>query len=356
MGPDTCISERIDGMHDMTTALSRGIRRAATRCCALALGVAWAASVCAQPLASAGHSSLERGRVIFERYCVTCHGADGRAETLVAQELVPRPRSFVDPVDMARVTMERMYRATKGGKPGTSMAGWEEILTEPQIGDVIDYVRSLTPERDARSLSGDRLSVEIGARIYKRDCASCHGLTGRADTEIARVLSPRPRSFVDPIQMARVNDGRMYATIYSGKPGTAMGGWRDLISPQEIVDVMRYVRTLVPPLPAGMDAARLDLRVGEEIYGRHCAQCHGGDGTGRTRLGQQLSPRPRDFTEPAVLNEKTDQQLTQSISHGVDGTAMAPWNSVLNKEDIRRVIAFIRQQFGKAGPHASSGK
>jgi cbb3-type cytochrome c oxidase subunit III len=308
------------------------------------LGLAWAAAVAAQP---AGGSALERGRILYEQHCTTCHGIDGKADTPVARMLVPRPRNFSDPIDMARVTIERMYRAIKDGRPGTAMAGWEEILSEPEIGDLIDYVRSLTPVRDARSLSGDQLSQEIGARIYKRDCASCHGLNGRADTDMARALTPPPQNFVDPLLMARLDNGRMFAAISRGRPGTAMGGWRDLLSPQEIVDLMRYVRTLQQPLPRGMDGNQLDLRVGQQVFERYCVLCHGPDGDGHTPLGQQLVPHPRDFTQAVVMNAKTDQQLAQAISHGVAGSAMAPWDGVLSREDIRRVIAYIRQTFGK---------
>ena len=33
-------------------------------------------------------------------------------------------------------------------------------------------------------------------RIYAAECALCHGETGRADTDMARMLSVKPRSFV----------------------------------------------------------------------------------------------------------------------------------------------------------------
>jgi mono/diheme cytochrome c family protein len=203
-------------MHVVKASAARAFIRARIVPGALAIGLLWAIAVSAQPMA-AGGSPLERGRTVYEQHCTTCHGADGRAETPVARMLVPRPRNFADPVEMARVTIERMYRAIKDGRPGTAMAGWEEILSEPEIGDLIDYVRSLAPARDARSLTGDQLSQEIGARIYKRNCASCHGLTGRADTEMARVLNPPPQSFVDPVLMARIDNGRMFAAISRGR-------------------------------------------------------------------------------------------------------------------------------------------
>src|SRR3954468_10148343 len=36
-----------------------------------------------------------------------------------------------------------------------------------------------------------------GARLYAENCASCHGVTGLADTPTARQLQPRPVAFAD---------------------------------------------------------------------------------------------------------------------------------------------------------------
>lgn len=310
----------------------------------LMLGVSliWATPLAAQPSPLSAH---ERGKALFERNCAVCHGNDGQADTPVGRLLTPRPRNFADPIEMARLTVDRIYRAIKDGRPGTAMAAWKEVLSESEVGDVIDYVRSFSSTAKAAPLSSERLSIEVGRRIYQKECAYCHGVDGRADTEVAKVLNPPPRSFADPVVMARLDDGRMYMAIYRGRPGTAMGGRGELLAPAEIIDVMRYLRTLVRPLPAGMTPAQLDTRVGEQIYRQHCIACHGEQGDGRTSLGQHLVPAPRDFTRTREMASIGDNQLAQAITHGVAGTAMAPWDGVLNKEDIRRVILFIRQSF-----------
>jgi len=287
-----------------------------------------------------------RGKVVFERNCSVCHGVDGRATAPVSQLLTPPPRNFADPVEMGRVTTDRMYRAIKEGRPGTAMAGWSTVLTEIEIGDVIDYIRGLA---SSAQVTPAKLSLEIGRRIYAKDCASCHGASGRADTEAAKVLKPAPSSLSDPITLARLDDGRLYLAIYRGRPGTAMGGWRDILDPTEIIDLMRYVRTLAAPLPAGMTPAELDVRVGEQIYRSYCVECHGERGNGETPLGAHLSPRPRDFTAKATMASASDEQLSNSITRGRPGTGMAPWEGVLSNDDIRRVVAYIRRFGATAG-------
>jgi mono/diheme cytochrome c family protein len=248
---------------------------------------------------------------------------------------------------MARVTVDRIYRSIKEGKPGTAMAAWKEVFSELEIGDLIDYIHSLLPAKGP-ALSPEQLSLEIGRRLYKQSCVVCHGEDGRADTEAAKVLDPPPRRFTDPIEMARVDDGRMYLAIKRGVHGTGMAGWEHVLGPAEIIDVMRYLRTLVEPLPAGMTQADLDLAVGRQIYEKRCAACHGDKGNGKSRLGRNLVPPPRDFTDAQRMATLSDKDLARAITQGRPGTAMAPWRGLLNAEDVRRVILFIRRTFQRA--------
>ncbi len=308
------------------------------------VGLAWAALPAAQPPPRHTH---ERGKALFQAHCAVCHGVDGRADTPVSRLLDPRPRNFTDPVEMARVSDDRIYRAIKDGRPGTAMAQWAQVLSEIEIGDLLDYIRSFVRSA-APGLSAEQLSIEVGRRIYQKDCAPCHGVDGRGDTEAAKALTPRPGNFTDPIEMARVDDGRLYTAIKLGRPGTAMGGWGELLSPVEIVDLMRYVRSLERPLPPGVMPAGLDVLVGERIYKRHCVPCHGEKGDGQNHLGRALVPRPRNFTDAHAMAHVSDKRMADVIAHGTPGTGMAPWGGILNPEDIRRVILYIRQTFQRA--------
>ncbi len=310
----------------------------------LGVGLAWAAPLAAQP---PSRQAFERGKALFQAHCAVCHGMDGRADTPVSRLLEPRPRNFTDPVEMARVSDDRIYRAIKDGRPGTAMAQWAQVLSEIEIGELIDYIRTLI-RSSAPGLTAEQLSVEVGRRIYQKDCAPCHGLDGRADTQAAKALNPRPGDFTDPIEMARVDDGRLYTAVKLGRPGTAMGGWGELLSPVEIIDLMRYVRSLERPLPPGVKSAGLDVLVGERIYKRHCVPCHGEKGEARTPLGRSLVPHPRDFTDAQAMGRVSDKRMAEVIAHGSPGTGMAPWGGILNPEDIRRVILYIRQTFQHA--------
>ena len=295
---------------------------------------------------AAASSNTVTGKALYEQYCAFCHGVDGRADTAVGRILEPRPRRFADPVEMARITDDQMHKSIKEGIPGTAMAPWGQRLSEPQIGDLIDYIHSLEV-KTGPGASSEQISLEVGRRIYDKECSFCHGLKGGADTDAARVLQPPPRKFADPIEMARVDDGRLYAAIKLGRSGTAMAGWGDRLSPVEIIDVMRYIRKLEQPLPAGMTKEQLDVKVGAGIYKQYCVTCHGEKGNAQTALGKALVPPPRNFTDTKGMAQLSDQQMTSAIMNGKDGTAMAPWGGILNPADIRRVILYIRQTFQK---------
>lgn len=284
------------------------------------------------------------GKALYDKNCAFCHGVDGRADTPVGRILNPRPRRFADPVEMARITDDQMIKSIKEGIPGTAMAPWGKRLSEPQIGDLIDYIHTLEVKTGPQK-SSEQISLEVGRRIYDKECSFCHGLEGKADTDAAKVLKPPPRKFADPIEMARVDDGRLYAAIKLGISGSAMAGWGDRLSPVEIIDVMRYIRTLEQPLPPGMTQDQLDVKVGAGIYKQYCTPCHGKKGNARTTLGKALVPPPRNFTDTKAMAKLTDKEMTNAIMNGKEGTAMAPWGGILNSTDIRRVIRYIRHTF-----------
>ena len=67
-----------------------------------------------------------------------------------------------------------------------------------------------------------------GAALYARDCASCHGATGAADTPMARTLDPPPIAFTDEARARERSLFALYQVIGQGLEGTAMQSYAHL--------------------------------------------------------------------------------------------------------------------------------
>lgn len=93
-------------------------------------------------------------------------------------------------------------------------------------------------------------------------------------------------------------------------------------------------------------APRID---GEALYNRFCLQCHGlrGDGHGPAR--SYVWPRPRDFTSGTFKwkstppgQAPTDEDLANTIRHGVWGTSMHSFSASFNDRHIAALIDKIK--------------
>jgi len=93
---------------------------------------------------------------------------------------------------------------------------------------------------------------------------------------------------------------------------------------------------------------------GSAIFKQKCASCHGPDGRGIASI------RTPDFSNPAVQNSLTDQQIARIIANGKPGTMMPAWKRKLTNDEINAVRDFIRTlnaaNLGSAGRLAEAAK
>jgi high-affinity iron transporter len=67
-----------------------------------------------------------------------------------------------------------------------------------------------------------------GAALYNQNCASCHGLDGKADTPMSEGMDPPPIAFADRARAAERSVFGLYQVIDQGLEGTAMGSYGHL--------------------------------------------------------------------------------------------------------------------------------
>ncbi|MBI2167045.1 MAG: c-type cytochrome [Candidatus Omnitrophica bacterium] len=85
---------------------------------------------------------------------------------------------------------------------------------------------------------------------------------------------------------------------------------------------------------------------GEALYQKQCASCHGPNGAGDGKAAYLLTPRPRDFTtgEFRLISTAdmvpTEEDLFKTISRGMLGSAMPPWEH-LSEKDRWGLVVFV---------------
>ena len=101
-------------------------------------------------------------------------------------------------------------------------------------------------------LSAQSQDAAAGKETYEQYCALCHGPQGQGDGSLSANLDPKPRNHTDGAYMNALTDAHLLKVI--GEGGAAAGlapimpAWKDILSAQQIQDVIAFVRTLaVPP-------------------------------------------------------------------------------------------------------------
>ena len=79
------------------------------------------------------------------------------------------------------------------------------------------------------------------ARLWDRQCSSCHGDDGRPDPSVPE---PRPPDLTDRRWQSKRTDSAIKATITNGVVNTRMLGFKDKLTTAEIDALVAWVRKL----------------------------------------------------------------------------------------------------------------
>ncbi len=181
-----------------------------------------------------------RGKVIFKRMCVSCHGDNGEG----ASGPGIRNPHFL------QAASDGFLRATIVlGRDGTEMrsmahrgSGIVELKAD-EIDDVIAFLRSNPDRTDIPHRYVIGANLNAGKVLYTGFCAGCHGTDGKGN-------------FAPELNNAgflrAATDGYLQATIIRGRRGTAMrsfgmgGHGLANLTQEQINDIVAYVRQWSP--------------------------------------------------------------------------------------------------------------
>jgi cbb3-type cytochrome oxidase subunit 1/mono/diheme cytochrome c family protein len=169
-----------------------------------------------------------------------------------------------------------------------------------------------------------------GALAFTRHCAGCHDAEGKGDGP--DVLIPRPRNLTEH----RYSDRALSAALWSGRPGSSMPGWSDLV-PGDLRGLVAHVQALsrverVTPLP------NEKREKAAALFTTHCAVCHGATGAGDGVSAGRLAPAPTNFREV----QPSEAYAEKVLANGLPGTAMPRWIGKLSDDERRLLAQYVR--------------
>ncbi len=195
------------------------------------------------------------GRRIFYRMCVTCHGMDGKGDTDMVKSLDARPSDFTVGKFKYGQSDGELFTLIQGGTPN-GMTPYSNVLKERQIWQVIHYIRSLGPKKEASNgatvaaepvldnpVPFSNASAARGKQFYARFCIKCHGANGKGDTEMREFLKTHPSDLTNGRWTFGDQDGDIFKVIKEGTDND-MEAFADRLADERIWHVVNYLRSM----------------------------------------------------------------------------------------------------------------
>jgi mono/diheme cytochrome c family protein len=99
----------------------------------LLLGVAPAVTASAVPA---------KGKAAYEKYCLVCHGPQGKGDGPAGKALKPPAADFRSEGSKKKPKAD-LLQIVENGKPGTAMGPWKNQLSQAELNELMEYVMTL---------------------------------------------------------------------------------------------------------------------------------------------------------------------------------------------------------------------
>jgi mono/diheme cytochrome c family protein len=202
-------------------------------------------------LDSARGTSLEIGQQLFAQYCAACHGDFGEGGRNPA-----RADDIIAPISSAEFLKTRddstLRAVIAQGQPNFGMSPFGTAyggpLEDDEIDAIVAFIRSweanppveLPPEVAATPVS------LTGPDIYAEVCVQCHGPEGEGG------IGPSLR---DPELQERYTDQTLFDIISEGHKASAMIAWGEILTSEQIEQLVVFIRGLEAPEPEEPEVA-----------------------------------------------------------------------------------------------------
>ena len=206
-------------------------------------------------------------------------------------------------------------------------------------------LQHLDDPRDAGVVPQALPSATRGLALYGQRCASCHGERGEGTARVAVIgrreslLDLRPIEVFRMLAGAKTSQGSSQVDAHGGgapviskaipRHAQYVGDWTE----QGRWDVVAALRSFATT------SDRLDL--GQRLFLRNCAACHGERGSGDGPGGKHQPKKPADFTDARRMLAGTTALYTAKIRRGGMGTGMPYWGSIFAEEELTALVDYL---------------
>lgn len=80
-----------------------------------------------------------KGKTIYEKFCMACHGPQGKGDGPAGKMLKPLAADFTS-AESKKKSEADLRQVVEKGKPGTAMGPWKPQLSDADINDVLAYL------------------------------------------------------------------------------------------------------------------------------------------------------------------------------------------------------------------------
>lgn len=204
------------------------------------------------------------------------------------------------------------------GQPAAGKAATAELLGLSDDGTVLELQGSF------KASEGDKFAIdfghqlEVGRKVYMKNCLHCHGVAGDGAGPTAKYLNPKPRDyrlgvfkFTETLATERVTRDDLWRVVKYGIPGTYMPSFL-LLKDDETHAVIEYVRWLAM----------------------------------RGEMEKRLTDELVDYATSSIKDEyqKSKNSYDSAIASG-DKSAKAPSMSSLMSEAKKELATYLKEDF-----------
>jgi ubiquinol-cytochrome c reductase cytochrome c subunit len=210
---------------------SRGLRRrlgagAVLIAALVSMGGAYAAFATTSGASTNGADNVAAGKQLYETSCITCHGANLQGVKDRGVPLIGVGGAAV----YFQVSTGRMPLSGQGAEARRKTAKFDEQETE----QLAAYIQSIgggpmIPTGDLRD--GD---IAAGGELFRLNCASCHGTTGKGAPLSAGKTAPSLNDATDKQIVAAMLTGPESMPIFSDNQ----------LTPEQKREIVSYIQTL----------------------------------------------------------------------------------------------------------------